>query len=67
MAEQSTVDAKSHNEAYPTNPENLTPFRLHFSDGSTADVSAGNPAEARKRGSREGLAISKVKMIKGGA
>jgi hypothetical protein len=41
-----------------------TPFRLHFSDGTTTDIMAQNPAQARKLGSREGLAIRKIKVIK---
>lgn len=39
------------------------PFRLHFADGNTEDVTAENPLAARAAASRDGI-ITKVKIIR---
>lgn len=41
----------------------LLPFRLHFADGNTEDVTAENPLAARAAASRDGI-ITKVKIIR---
>lgn len=42
------------------------PFRIFFADGTTLDVQAANPTAARNqaRKQREGVRITKVKVIK---
>ncbi|WP_154664951.1 hypothetical protein [Allorhizobium undicola] len=45
-------------------PITSVPFRLHYSDGTTQDISATSAAEAREMGKRDGLLIEKCKIIK---
>lgn len=42
-------------------------FRVHFTDGTTIDVVAGNPNQARDiaRDRKGGGIVSKVKILKG--
>jgi hypothetical protein len=48
----------------PQKPEIKTPFRLHYSDGTTADITATSAQAARDMGQREGVKIDKTKVIK---
>jgi hypothetical protein len=46
------------------NTETTTPFRLHYSDGTTADIDATSAEDARQIGQRIGVKIEKTKVIK---